>query len=107
MEIRASRLAHAHTAMDERDRHDFGRSAGRVRTHAFHQHGCLHYPERDWRDTSSGGGAVMKRLWIGCVFLALASPAATVRVTDSVTRAVTDANPGDTILIAGPAVFHE
>jgi len=49
----------------------------------------------------------MKRLWIGCVFLALASPAATVRVTDSVTRAVTDANPGDTILIAGPAVFHE
>ena len=49
----------------------------------------------------------MKHAWIGFVFLAIASPAATVRVTDSITRAVSDANAGDTILISGPAIFHE
>lgn len=49
----------------------------------------------------------MKHAWIGIVFLALASPAATVRVADSITRAIAGANPGDTILISGPAIFHE
>ncbi len=49
----------------------------------------------------------MKQAWIGLVLLALTSPGATVRVADSITRAVAEANAGDTILISGPAVFHE
>jgi nitrous oxidase accessory protein len=49
----------------------------------------------------------MKHAWIGIVFLAFASTAATIRVTDSITQAVAQARAGDTILISGPAVFHE
>jgi len=49
----------------------------------------------------------MKHAWIGIVFLAFASSAATVRVADSIARAVAEANAGDTILISGPAIFHE
>jgi nitrous oxidase accessory protein len=42
-------------------------------------------------------------------FLALAwtSPAMTVCVTDTIGHALEKANPGDTVLVPGPAVFHE
>ena len=49
----------------------------------------------------------MKCVWISILFLALTSPAATVRVTGSITRAMAEASAGDTILIAGPANFNE
>jgi nitrous oxidase accessory protein len=49
----------------------------------------------------------MKLAWIAILFLTLASPAATMRVTDSITRAVAEAKEGDVVLIPGPAVFHE
>jgi nitrous oxidase accessory protein len=38
---------------------------------------------------------------------ALAASAGTVRVEDSLERAVAKAMPGDTVLIPGPAIFHE
>jgi len=49
----------------------------------------------------------MKHPWIGIVFLALTSPAATVHVADSITGAIAKASAGDTILVAGPTAFHE
>lgn len=52
------------------------------------------------------GGLALVQLAAMLLFPA-ASPAATVRVTGSVGRAVTEANAGDTVLIVGPAVFHE
>jgi nitrous oxidase accessory protein len=41
------------------------------------------------------------------VLLASVGSAATVRVTDSIAKAVAAANPGDTLVLQGPAVFHE
>ena len=49
----------------------------------------------------------MKPAGIALVLMTLACQAATVRVTDSIGQAVAQASAGDTILISGPAVFHE
>ncbi len=49
-----------------------------------------------------------KLLGLAAVLLVAAhAPAATVRVNNSISRAVADAAPGDTVLVEGPAVFHE
>ena len=37
----------------------------------------------------------------------VATQAATIAVSDSIGRAIAAAKPGDTLLICGPAVFHE
>src|SRR5690348_1369433 len=93
--------------MDQRGGDDFRRGARCVRAHALHQHGCLHNPQRDRGNAPSCRGTAMKCVWISILFLALTSPAATVRVTGSITRAMAEASAGDTILIAGPANFNE
>lgn len=49
----------------------------------------------------------MKITWSWLLFLASASSAATIRVSDSIASAVAQARGGDTVLIQGPAVFHE
>jgi len=41
------------------------------------------------------------------LFFASTSPAMTIRVTNSVAHAIAQANPGDTLLIQGPGVFHD
>jgi nitrous oxidase accessory protein len=49
----------------------------------------------------------VKIAWPLLFFFVSASPAAMVRVSDSIANAVSEANAGDTVLIEGPAVFHE
>ena len=49
----------------------------------------------------------MKCVLPALLLLAVATPAATVRVGDSVQRAIAEAKAGDTVLIPGRAVFHE
>jgi len=49
----------------------------------------------------------MKHAWLAIMFLTLACPAATVCVTDSITRAIAEANPGDTVVVTQSNVFHE
>lgn len=49
----------------------------------------------------------MKSALPALLLFALAAPAATVRVRDSIERAVAESKAGDTVLIPGPTVFHE